>query len=126
MGSCCSMLWFNAKSIKWKLYACDRENGYRYKKYLQQNHNQLTWKDRINITYAIIYAIIYIHDEKAIHRDLYSGNILYLHYWYIGDLGFCGPANKSSSIYGNLPHIAPEVVQCNFEFVLFLIIFFHL
>ena len=32
--------------------------------------------------------------------------------WFISDLGFCGPANKSSkSIYGNLPYIAPEVIN---------------
>src|SRR5436189_304587 len=31
--------------------------------------------------------------------------------WYISDLGFCGPADKSSkSIYGNLPYIAPEII----------------
>ncbi|RIA96683.1 kinase-like domain-containing protein, partial [Glomus cerebriforme] len=53
-------------------------------------------------------------NEKAIHRDLHSGNVLYSkkeHYWYISDLGFCGPVDKSSSsIYGNLPYIAPEVI----------------
>ncbi|EXX53101.1 Cla4p [Rhizophagus irregularis DAOM 197198w] len=84
------------------------------RKYLQQNHNQLTWKKRINITYEIIHALYFIHKEKAIHRDLHSGNILYSQYndhWYISDLGFCGPADKSStSIYGNLPYIAPEVI----------------
>ncbi|POG74028.1 kinase-like domain-containing protein [Rhizophagus irregularis DAOM 181602=DAOM 197198] len=84
------------------------------RKYLQQNHNQLTWKKRIYITYEIILALRYIHDEKAIHRDLHSGNILYSQFndhWYISDLGFCGPVDKSStSIYGNLPYIAPEVI----------------
>ncbi|RGB28060.1 hypothetical protein C1646_768308, partial [Rhizophagus diaphanus] len=52
--------------------------------------------------------------EKAIHRDLHSGNILYSQFnnsWCVSDLGFCGPADKSStSIYGNLPYIAPEVI----------------
>ena len=70
--------------------------------YLQQNHNQLTWKERI-------------HKENAIHRDLHSGNILYIQSnqrFRISDLGFCGPADKSSeSIYGNLPYIAPEVIS---------------
>ncbi|EXX70522.1 Cdc15p [Rhizophagus irregularis DAOM 197198w] len=84
------------------------------RKYLQQNHNQLTWKKRINITYEIINAIYHIHFEKAIHRDLHSGNILFSQLddnWCISDLGFCGPADKSStSIYGNLPYIAPEVI----------------
>ncbi|RGB40033.1 kinase-like domain-containing protein [Rhizophagus diaphanus] len=51
---------------------------------------------------------------KAIHRDLHSVNILFSQFndfWNISDLGFCGPADKSSkSIYGNLPYIAPEVI----------------
>jgi serine/threonine protein kinase len=84
------------------------------RKYLQQNHNKLTWKEKIKIAYEIILALSYIHDEKAIHRDLHSGNILYSQFnddWCISDLGFCGPADKSSeSIYGNLPYIAPEVI----------------
>src|SRR2546430_2147094 len=81
--------------------------------YLQQNHNQLTWKERIQITFDIIKALYKIHNENAIHRDLHSGNILLkVHKFEIGDLGFCGPADKSSkSIYGNLPYIAPEVIS---------------
>src|SRR5436190_493474 len=81
--------------------------------YLQQNHNQLTWKERIQIAQNIIGALNHIHFENAIHRDLHSGNILnkYGASWSISDLGFCGPADKSSkSIYGNLPYIAPEVI----------------
>ena len=82
------------------------------RKYLQQNHNQLTWKERIKITNIIINNLYWIHKENAIHRDLHSGNILYSQFngsWRISDLGFCGPADKSSkSVYGNLPYIALE------------------
>ncbi|PKC58336.1 kinase-like protein [Rhizophagus irregularis] len=70
------------------------------RKYLQQKHNQLTWKARMKIIDEITLALYYIHLEKAIHRDLHSGNILYSQlndYWYISDLGFCGPADKSST-----------------------------
>src|SRR2546421_4245958 len=85
------------------------------RKYLQQNHNQLTWKERIEITFIIIKELYYIHEENAIHRDMHSGNILFSQLndnWYISDLGFCGPADKSSqSVYGNLPYIAPEVIS---------------
>src|SRR4051812_35080434 len=84
------------------------------RKYLQQNHNQLTWTERIQIAYDIIVALNAIHKENAIHRDLHSGNVLYSKLnqgWFISDLGFCGPADKSSKcIYGNLPYIAPEVI----------------
>ncbi|EXX71699.1 Cla4p [Rhizophagus irregularis DAOM 197198w] len=81
------------------------------RKYLQQNHNQLTWKERIQITVYIIEALSSIHNENAIHRDLHSGNILFKTRFSISDLGFCGPADKPlKSIYGNLPYIAPEVI----------------
>jgi serine/threonine protein kinase len=83
------------------------------RKYLQQTQNQLLWKDRIKIAYDIITSLNVIHSENVIHRDLHSGNILYLNQvWYISDLGFCGPADKSTdSVYGNLPYIAPEVIS---------------
>jgi len=85
------------------------------RKYLQQNHNQLTWKERIRISQIIIDAIYKIHYENVIHKDLHSGNILYYEYnndWYISDLGFCGPDDKPlNSIYGNLPYISPEVIS---------------
>ncbi|CAB4440326.1 unnamed protein product [Rhizophagus irregularis] len=84
------------------------------REYLQQNYSQLIWKEKIQITLDIIYALKDIHKENAIHRDLHSGNILYSERnqdWYISDLGFCGPADKPlKSIYGNLPYIAPEVI----------------
>ncbi|RGB38868.1 kinase-like domain-containing protein [Rhizophagus diaphanus] len=85
------------------------------REYLQQNYNKLTWKENINITFEIVRALYFIHDENAIHRDLHSGNILFSKFnnsWRISDLGFCGPADKSSKcIYGNLPYIAPEVIN---------------
>jgi serine/threonine protein kinase len=83
------------------------------RKYLQQNHNKFTWKERIQIAFNIIKALEKIHSEDAIHRDLHSGNILYNigSAFRISDLGFCGPADKPlKSIYGNLPYIAPEVI----------------
>ncbi|PKC64826.1 kinase-like protein [Rhizophagus irregularis] len=92
-----------------------RKFNINLREYLQQNHNQLTWNERIKITFLIINKLYYIHKENSIHRDLHSGNILYSEFndhWRISDLGFCGPADKpSTSIYGNLPYIAPE--YCN-------------
>ncbi|EXX68312.1 polo kinase CDC5 [Rhizophagus irregularis DAOM 197198w] len=84
------------------------------REYLQQNYNQLTWERKFQFAYNIITSLKQIHNENAIHRDLHSGNILFKQVnqrFAIGDLGFCGPADKSSkSIYGNLPYIAPEVI----------------
>ncbi|GES89368.1 kinase-like domain-containing protein [Rhizophagus clarus] len=47
------------------------------REYLQRNYDQLSWKKKIRITLEIIDALYYIHQEKAIHRDLHSGNVLY-------------------------------------------------
>src|SRR4051812_28545466 len=84
------------------------------REYLHENHNRLTWKERLNIAFRIIYILFHIHKENAIHRDLHSGNILYNQLdqnFFISDLGFCGPADQPlNSIYGNLPYIAPEVI----------------
>jgi serine/threonine protein kinase len=85
------------------------------RKYLQEFHNQLTWKERLLIASDIALALAAIHGENIIHGNLYSGNILYSESnrkWVISDLGFCEPANKSSgSIYGNLRYMAPEVIS---------------
>ncbi|RIA96680.1 kinase-like domain-containing protein [Glomus cerebriforme] len=83
--------------------------------YLQQNHDQLTWKERFQIVIDIIVSLESIHNENIIHKNLHSGNILYKQInqrFGISDLGFCVPdSNKSSkNIYGNLPYIAPEVI----------------
>src|SRR5947199_4464799 len=47
--------------------------------------------------------------------NLHSGNVLHSPRtcsWYISELGFCGPADKSpTSIYENLPYIAPEGIS---------------
>ncbi|EXX57913.1 polo kinase CDC5 [Rhizophagus irregularis DAOM 197198w] len=84
------------------------------REYLQQNHNKLKWKERIQIINAIIGALRQIHQNNVIHRDLHSGNILFnqiVQLFKISDFGFCGPADKPlNSIYGNLPYIAPEVI----------------
>ncbi|GES78396.1 kinase-like domain-containing protein [Rhizophagus clarus] len=85
------------------------------KDYIQQNHNKLTWKERIQIINDITYILSRIHQENIIHRDLHSGNILYNQFiqkFRISDFGFCGPADKPlNCIYGNLPYIAPEIIS---------------
>ncbi|GES83304.1 kinase-like domain-containing protein [Rhizophagus clarus] len=82
--------------------------------YLQQNHDKITWEERIAIIYDIIIALYRVHKENTLHRDLHSGNILYLkseNIWCISDLGFCSPADiPLKSIYGNLSYVAPEVI----------------
>ncbi|EXX56127.1 polo kinase CDC5 [Rhizophagus irregularis DAOM 197198w] len=109
----CFGLTQNISNGNYMLVMCIMDINLR--EYLQQNYNKPTWKENINITFEIVRALYFIHKENAIHRDLHSGNILFSklnNFWNISDLGFCGPADKSSKcIYGNLPYIAPEVIN---------------
>ncbi|CAB5382216.1 unnamed protein product [Rhizophagus irregularis] len=82
--------------------------------YIQENLYSITAKEVYNILRCICSALVQIHDNNLVHRDLHSGNVLRRSdtKWFISDLGLCGPANKPpTSIYGNLPYIAPEVLR---------------
>ncbi|CAI2166101.1 15812_t:CDS:2, partial [Funneliformis geosporum] len=81
--------------------------------------NELSWnKKKLRILWNILNGLETIHNKELIHRDVHSGNILfveqndYRYQWQIGDLGLSQPANNTSlnnEIYGVIPYIAPEI-----------------
>ena len=77
-----------------------------FKKYLKSSYRG--WNDKIKILYNIISSLSTFHQEKLMHGDLHSGNILYFEYLsqaMITDLGLSGPADqvKVKMIFGVLP-----------------------
>ena len=61
-----------------------------FKKYLKSNYTG--WNDKINKLYNIILGLKTLHQEKLIHSDFHSGNILYFSYLsetMIADLVIC-------------------------------------
>ncbi|CAI2172028.1 3991_t:CDS:2, partial [Funneliformis geosporum] len=79
--------------------------------------NSGSYFEYINETVAIK-RLETIHNKELIHRDVHSGNILfveqndYRYQWQIGDLGLSQPANNTSlnnEIYWVIPYIAPEI-----------------
>ena len=84
--------------------------------YLQNNHSNLTLKDRISMFHHLCLSLYYIHEKDLIHCDLHSGNILVDGgNCFITDLGLCGPVDDelSNKIYGIISYIAPEVLRGN-------------
>src|ERR1051325_4355173 len=84
--------------------------------YLDQNHNKLNWKDKINYLYRIAFGLNQIHGKELVHRDLHTGNILKFSIKDISitDMGLCKPAaleKTKNNIYGVLSYIAPEVLR---------------
>src|ERR1051325_9086512 len=57
-----------------------------------------------------------IHDSGLVHKYLHSGNVL-IHddHAFVGDLGLCSKIqdNDSTSLYGVMPYVAPEVLRGN-------------
>src|SRR5437763_15744867 len=77
--------------------------------YITKNFKNLKWKDKIKILYNIILGLNIIHQEKLVHHDLHSGNILYFDSLHqkvmIADLGSSVPVDQEpSSIIGVLPY----------------------
>ncbi|RIA87454.1 kinase-like domain-containing protein [Glomus cerebriforme] len=92
--------------------------------FLKTNFSNITWEEKVEILYQISIGLRNIHDKDFIHRDIHSGNILYLEpnpqwkinkRWQIGDLGLAQPAQptnvSNNEIYGVMPYIAPEIFQ---------------
>ncbi|CAI2193950.1 12917_t:CDS:2, partial [Funneliformis geosporum] len=44
--------------------------------YLKKNFDDLIWKDKYNLAYQLSCAVLCMHDEGIIHRDLHSNNVL--------------------------------------------------
>ena len=40
--------------------------------YLKENFNNLTWEDKYKLAYQLACAVLCLHDEGIIHRDLVS------------------------------------------------------
>jgi serine/threonine protein kinase len=38
--------------------------------YLMKNFNNLTWKDKYKLAYQLAHAVLCLHEEEILHRDL--------------------------------------------------------
>src|SRR5947209_9049440 len=84
--------------------------------FITKKFKNLKWKNKIEILHSIISGLNIIHQEKLVHHDFHSGNILHSNLipqkMMIADLGLSTPADQEpSSIVGVLPYIAPEVLN---------------
>jgi serine/threonine protein kinase len=45
------------------------DNG-TLRKYLKENFKNLTWNDKFNLAFQLVYALSCLHGEGIMHRDL--------------------------------------------------------
>jgi len=86
------------------------------KNYITKNFYDIKWSEKLKILRNIIDGLRHLHNQKIIHRDLHSGNILYESEFdvVISDLGISKSSIESANddkIYGVIPYMAPEVLQ---------------
>jgi serine/threonine protein kinase len=80
-------------------------------------NNELSYDTKIIKLLRIASGLLDIHNAGKVHKDFHSGNILFINYPYISDLGMCQPANNEKQSdekegnYGVLPYMAPEVLR---------------
>ncbi|CAB5346840.1 unnamed protein product [Rhizophagus irregularis] len=58
------------------------ENG-TLRKYLKENFENLTWDNKFNLAFQLVYAVSCLHDEGIMHRDLHSNNVIGVLLWEI-------------------------------------------
>src|ERR1043166_5665996 len=85
------------------------------KNYITKNFYNSKWSEKIDILDNIAEGLNHLHNQKIIHRDFHSGNILYENDWdiVISDLGISKSSidNDDDEIYGVISYMAPEILQ---------------
>src|SRR6266542_4864381 len=85
------------------------------KGYVTKNFYNIKWKEKLRILKGIVKGLKHLHDQKIIHRDFHSGNILYENEFdiVISDLGISKSSidKDDEEIYGVISYMAPEILQ---------------
>src|SRR6266542_5974596 len=87
------------------------------KDYITKNFYNIKWNEKLNILKHIVEGLKHLHNQKIIHRDFHSGNILYENEFdiVISDFGISKSSiestNDDNEIYGVISYMAPEILQ---------------
>jgi len=85
------------------------------KDYITKNFYNIKWNEKLRILAQIVHGLDHHHNQKIIHRDFHSGNILYENEFdvVISDLGISKSSidNDDDEIYGVISYMASEILR---------------
>src|SRR3989337_3824621 len=83
--------------------------------YIAKYFYNIKWIEKLRILQNIVVGLEHLHNQKIIHRDFHSGNILYENEVdvVISDLGISKSSidDDEDEIYGVISYMAPEILQ---------------
>src|SRR5581483_4736930 len=89
--------------------------GGNFNNWLNENFEVFNWKGKLFLLYNLISGLKEIHQNKMVHRDFHTGNVLIKRsdHPLISDMGLCGKVGNmdKTKIYGVMPYVAPEVLK---------------